>query len=199
MRCIKSLRGDFQLPIKIYIDQGHNPVNPNAGAEGQGLREQDLVYEIGVLLADLLRADGNFEVMLSRDTPDEIIGTSNASSLQIRVSEANAWPANFFISLHTNASTNPAASGTEALAYSRGSQGFVMGELITKWVSRLTGLQNRGVSLRPGLYVLRNTNMPATLAELGFITNPHDATLLSQQPDLFAEAIYRAILEYYGL
>jgi N-acetylmuramoyl-L-alanine amidase len=163
------------------------------------LREQDLVYEIGVLLADLLRANGNFEVMLSRNTPDEIIGTSNLTSLQIRVNEANSWPANFFISLHTNASTNPAATGTEALAYSRASQGYVMGDHITRWVSRLTGLRNRGVMLRPGLYVLRNTNMPAVIAELGFITNLHDATLLSQQPDLFAEALYRAILEYYGL
>ncbi|MGI6203363.1 MAG: N-acetylmuramoyl-L-alanine amidase family protein [Eubacteriales bacterium] len=187
------------MAIKIYIDQGHNPVNPNAGAEAHGLREQDLVYEIGVLLADLLRANGNFEVMLSRNTPDEIIGTSNLTSLQIRVNEANSWPANFFISLHTNASTNPAATGTEALAYSRASQGYVMGDHITRWVSRLTGLRNRGVMLRPGLYVLRNTNMPAVIAELGFITNLHDATLLSQQPDLFAEALYRAILEYYGL
>lgn len=35
------------MAIKIYIDQGHNPVNPNAGAEGNGLREQDVVYRIG--------------------------------------------------------------------------------------------------------------------------------------------------------
>lgn len=35
------------MSIKIYIDQGHNPVNPNAGAEGNGLREQDLVYTSG--------------------------------------------------------------------------------------------------------------------------------------------------------
>jgi N-acetylmuramoyl-L-alanine amidase len=187
------------LAIKIYIDQGHNPVNPNAGAEGNGLREQDVVYKIGVLLADMLRQNGNFEVKLSRNTPEEIIGTTNAESLRIRVNEANAWNANFFISLHNNASVNTSASGTEALAYSRASQGYVMGEYITQWVSRLTGLQNRGVTLRPGLYVLRMTEMPATLAELGFITNARDAALMSQQPELFAEGIYRAILQYYGL
>ena len=42
------------MAIKIYIDQGHNPQNPNAGAEGSGFREQDLTYEIGRLTADLL-------------------------------------------------------------------------------------------------------------------------------------------------
>ena len=35
------------MPVKIYIDQGHNPVNPNAGAEGNGYREQDIVYRVG--------------------------------------------------------------------------------------------------------------------------------------------------------
>ena len=36
------------MSIKIYVDQGHNPVNPNAGAEGNGLREQDITYKVGV-------------------------------------------------------------------------------------------------------------------------------------------------------
>ena len=39
------------MAYKVYIDQGHNPQNPNAGAEGNGYREQDLVYEIGRLTA----------------------------------------------------------------------------------------------------------------------------------------------------
>ena len=39
------------MAIKIFIDQGHNPNNPNAGAEGNGLREQDIVFRIGILLA----------------------------------------------------------------------------------------------------------------------------------------------------
>ena len=38
--------------MKIYIDQGHNPRNPNAGAEGNGLREQDITYKVGVELAE---------------------------------------------------------------------------------------------------------------------------------------------------
>ena len=43
--------------IKVFIDQGHNPTNPNAGAEGNGLREQDIVYEVGRRLAILLNAN----------------------------------------------------------------------------------------------------------------------------------------------
>jgi len=58
------------MATKIYIDQGHNPVNPNAGAEGNGLREQDLVFRIGIELAELLEDNGNFDVRLSRPTAD---------------------------------------------------------------------------------------------------------------------------------
>ena len=102
------------MSIKIYIDQGHNPVNPNAGAEGNGLREQDLVYTIGQELADLLRANGNFEVRLSRPTPNTQLGSSAATSLATRVQDANRWGADYFISLHTNAAASSAATGVEA-------------------------------------------------------------------------------------
>ena len=73
------------MAIKIYIDQGHNPQNPNAGAEGNGLREQDLTYKIGVELAALINANPNLEARLSRPTPETTLGTSNSTSLSARV------------------------------------------------------------------------------------------------------------------
>ena len=106
------------MSIRVYVDQGHNPVNPNAGAEGNGLREQDIVFEIGLRLADLLNESGNYEARLSRPTADTQLGTSTQTSLSARVNAANAWPADYFISLHCNASVNAEANGTEALVYS---------------------------------------------------------------------------------
>ena len=101
---------------KIYIDQGHNPSGVNTGAEGNGLREQDVTYAVGQELARLLRRSGNYEVRLSRNTPTEVLGSSNASSLRTRVQDANAWGADYFISIHTNRSTDPSAKGIEAYA-----------------------------------------------------------------------------------
>ena len=187
------------MSIKIYVDQGHNPVNPNAGAEGNGLREQDLVYTIGQELADRLRADPDFEVRLSRPTRDTLLGTSNATSLAARVSEANRWGADYFISLHTNAASSPSAGGSEAYVYARGTPAFGFAEDILTNLTNVTGLRDRGVQARPGLYVLRKTQMPATLVELGFITNPRDAALMRDEPGLFAEGIYRGIKEYTGV
>ena len=50
------------MPIRVFIDQGHNPQGVNAGAEGNGLREQDVTYVVGRALADMLREDPRFAV-----------------------------------------------------------------------------------------------------------------------------------------
>ena len=188
------------MPVKIYIDQGHNPSGFNTGAEGNGYYEQDLTYEIGRRLYNLLLTNPEFTPRLSRPTPETILGTSNSSSLTTRVNEANAWPADIFISLHNNAAENPSATGNEALVY--GPSAVVANDLAEKILEQLsltTGLRNRGIVNRPGLYVLKETEMPAVLVEMGFISNPNDADLLANSPYLFATGIYRGILDYYGL
>ena len=46
------------MAIKIFIDQGHNPTGHNTGAESFGVKEQDVTYQVGVYLADMLRSTG---------------------------------------------------------------------------------------------------------------------------------------------
>ena len=55
------------------------------------------------------------------------------------------------------------------------------------------------MKVRPGLYVLKNTAMPAVLVELGFITNPGDATIMRDNPELYAQGIYQGIVDYTGI
>lgn len=185
--------------MKIFIDQGHNPQNPNAGAEANGVREQDVTYVVGVELAALLRSNPFFEVRLSRNSPTEQLGTSNTSSLATRVNAANSWGADNFISLHCNASVNTSASGSEVYVYSDTSPAYPLGEDVLVGLHNATGLPNRGVRVNPSLYVLRKTTMPALLVEMGYLTNPVDAELLSTDPQSFARGIYNGMLNYFGL
>ncbi len=188
------------MAIKIYIDQGHNPSGFNTGAEGNGYYEQDITYEIGRRLYNLLLSNPEFEPRLSRPTPETILGTNNSTSLVERVNQANEWEADIFISLHNNAAENPRATGNEALVYGPGSTvARALGENILEQLTLTTGLRNRGIVYRPGLYVLKETEMPAVLVEMGFISNPDDADLLVNSPYLFSTGIYRGILIYYGL
>ncbi|MBC8535262.1 N-acetylmuramoyl-L-alanine amidase [Feifania hominis] len=186
------------MAIRIFIDQGHNPSGPNAGAEANGLREQDVNFNVGTYLAELLRTDPRFEVRVSRNTPTESLGTSNATSLAARVELANSWPADYFISIHSNANVNPAINGSEVYVYSEGSTAYYFGESILNAIVDIVGMKNNGLRVNPSLYVLRRTTMPAVLVELGYLTNAADAERLANDQVAFAYAIYMGILNYFG-
>ena len=188
------------MAIKIFIDQGHNPRDFNTGAEGNGFYEQDITFRIGLLLNNLFNSNPEFRSMLSRPEEDTVLGFSNASALRARVDMANDWGANLFLSLHTNASVNTLASGSECLIYDNSAiEALEVSLDILGQLSLITGLRNRGVVERPGLYDLRKTAMPAVVVEMGFISNEQDAELMAYSPNLFSEGIYRGVLQYYGL
>lgn len=186
--------------IKIYIDQGHNPTSyDNAGATGNGLYEQDLTFTIGILLAELLKEDGRFEVCLSRPTADTVLGTDNDSSLDARIKGAKDFGADYFISLHVNSYETASANGIEVYVANQNSVSYDFGSALLKGLISSTNLYNRGMKLGPELRVLKNATMPAALLEMGFISNSSDAALLSQSPKLFAQGIYNGILDYFDL
>jgi N-acetylmuramoyl-L-alanine amidase len=186
--------------IRIYIDQGHNPTSyHNSGASGNGLYEQDITFLIGCLLADLLRADGRFEVQLSRPNKSVVLGTDNKSSLMARVEGAAAFEADYLISLHTNSFEQDTANGIEVYAAEKTSESYVFGETLLAGLIASTNLKDRGMRLNPDLDILEFSTMPAVLVEMGFISNSTDAALMSEHPELFAKGIYNGILEYFGL
>lgn len=187
------------LAIRIFVDQGHNPSGFNAGAEGNGLREQDITYAVGAYLADLLAADPRFEVRTSRNSPTEVLGTSNATSLRERVNMANSWPADYFISIHVNSNTNPAINGSEVYVYRPDSVPYYLAQNILDEIVRRVGTKDNGVRINPGLYVLRRTNMPAVLVELAYISNTSDAQHLRDDQYQFAYGIYVGLLNYLEL
>ncbi len=186
------------MAIKIFIDQGHNPHTVNAGAEGFGLREQDITYNVGRYLAEILRTDSRFEVRTSRNSPEEILGTNNSTSLAARVEMANEWPADYFLSIHVNANTDPNINGTEVYVFQEYTQSYYLGEYILGSIVKRVKTKDNGVRVRPSLYVLRNVFMPAVLIELAYITNPQDAEKLRNDQYQFAFAIYEGLLEYFG-
>ena len=187
------------MPIRIYIDQGHNPYGFNAGAEGFGLREQDITYLVGAYLANILNADSRFTAITSRTSPDEILGYDTNSSLRTRTEQANQWGADYFLSIHTNANVNPAINGTEAYVYAVNTPSYELAVNIVNEIVRRLGPKNNGIYPRPSLYVLRRTNMPAVLIELAYLSNEGDAALLADKPYEFAYAIYVGLLNYLGL
>jgi N-acetylmuramoyl-L-alanine amidase len=186
------------MAIKIFIDQGHNPSGFNAGAEAFGLREQDITYNVGIYLANILNADPRFEARTSRTSPEQSLGYSSTSSLAERVRLATTWPANYFISIHCNSNENPEINGTEAYVYANYTQSYYLAERIVPAIVKRVGTRNNGIRINTSFYLLRNTKMPSVLVELAYLTNYEDSEKLRNDQYQFAYAIYEGILAYFG-
>lgn len=187
------------MAIKIFVDQGHNPTGHNTGAQNSGIYEQDITYNVGIYLAQMLRANPEFEVRLSRPTEQTILGTSNATSLKERVDMANNWPADYFISIHVNSNVNPNIEGTEVYVYKAYTESYYLAEHVLNGIVDVVGTKDNGVRINPSLYVLRRTRMPAILVELAYLSNFEDRQRLIDEQYAFAEGIYDGLLTYFGL
>lgn len=186
------------MAINIYIDQGHNPGNINAGASGNGVVESEVTYQVGMYLASLLYSDPRFEVRVSRRYPDTVLGFDQRSSLQLRVQQANDWPADYFISIHVNANINPEINGSEVYVHQKNTPSFWLAIEVLDSIVDVVGTKYNQVRENPSLFVLRETDMPAILVELAYLTNHEDAQKLLHEQFGFALAIYLGILNYLG-
>jgi N-acetylmuramoyl-L-alanine amidase len=152
----------------VVIDPGHGGVD-RGGIPGQAVPEKVMALDTARRLEVLLRAAGFRTVMTRRD--DTFI------SLPQRVAIANAQRDAVFISVHYNAAPRPAAEGFETYYYSKRSAKLAAAcysKIIQAWPGTPRGIRTRG------FYVIRKTNIPSVLVEPGFLTNPHEAALISQ-------------------
>lgn len=168
--------GTANAQWKICVDPGHGGSDP--GAVGNGQEEADNVLDTGLKFRDWMNLDTtdtsggtSFSVFMVRTTDTYV-------SLSGRTSYANANSVNRFMSIHNNGFGDPSANGIETFCYTSGSsfsfdlRNKVQAEAIAMWP-----LTNRG-NKTANFYVIRYTNMPAELHEMGFITNSTDASYL---------------------
>ena len=178
--------------MKIFIDPGHNFRGADSGAEGYGLKEQEVTFYIAEHLRDMLVSAGH-EVKMSRDNLTACLGRSEQESLAIRAKMANDWGADLFISIHCNSSKDGKGYGTEAFVVKRESVAGEYAEQIQNSIVKKLGTYDRDVKEYPW-YVLKHTNMPAVLVETAFINHPGDNELLRSRQAEFASAICDGIL-----
>lgn len=146
----------------IGIDPGHGGIDP--GAIGPtGIRESDIALEISLLLADNLREHG-YSVVLTR-LEDEAV------TLRDRVEMLNNAGCDLVLSIHINAYDNPEPNYISAWICGTGGQAEKVANTLISLLAAATGWPDGGVRVR-GFYVIRKTDAPAVLLELGFISNP---------------------------
>ena len=168
---------------KIYIDPGHSNVDP--GAVGYEV-ERDLNEKVSKFMNEYLLANYECETKVDPVSNNSLNAVANA---------ANAWGADLLVSNHFNAG---GGDGYEVLIYSEARR--ELGEIFNKHVKAI-GQNSRGVKLRPGLAVLRLSDMPAVLNEGAFVDNLKDIQDWNEDHELkkMGEAYAKAAAEYLNL
>lgn len=168
----------------VVLDPGHG--GHDVGATRYGIYERDIVMSVTKLLAS--RLAGKVDLKLTRYTNDYYPSLTERSWI------SNAHKTNLFVSIHVNASTSTAAYGAENFYY-RGTASVNLARKLQQNVVNTAGLRDRGIRFG-NLAVLRDTNAPAVLTELGFLSNSSDrAKLVSPYyQERFADALANGIL-----
>ena len=190
---------NFVKPHEIYdkivvIDAGHGGNDP--GANRQGIMEKDIDLAILLELKELFEnSKENIHVYYTR-TDD-----SNPTHEQ-RVGLANKVNADLFISIHNNSTKSgrvSSISGTEVM-FSKSQEGdFTSENLAALCMEELTlalNSRDRGLIDGDNIYIVKNSEVPVALVEIGFMTNKEELKLLNSKEyqKKAAEALYKAIV-----
>ncbi len=190
-------------PLKVALQVGHwqnsevpeelEGLKKNAGgAQGGGKYEWEVMLNIALLAADILRTHGiEVDVLPTTVPPD--------------------YYADAFIALHADGSTDPSVSGFKIASPRRdySGQSKILEEIMYEKYEEATGLaRDPNITSRMRGYYAFNWRRydhaihpmtPAVILETGFLTSPADRRILINNTEPVVQGIVAAVLRFLGL
>lgn len=172
---VEIFLSEFQ--VKVVIDPGHGGYDP--GATGySGSHEKDINLAVALEAGEILKSKG-IDVIYTRNSDNVSWSANVLNDLQTRCDIANKNNADYFISIHCDSYIpNKDANGTSIYYYSLNSEGAKLAAFMQKEITSDMGSVDRGIKTA-NYYVIKNTNCPSILIELGFLSNPQEDKLLT--------------------
>ena len=184
----ETKKSESKKNYTVCLDAGHGG-SDGGSTEGARIESQDTMRLVQVLQKEL--QDRGVTVVMTRETDDYV-------DLEKRVQIANDANADFFVSVHRNKGEG---YGMETWISSQPDEtAQVLGQnihdkLVEVGVQRDRGLKLGSQSGSGNYYVIRCSDMPACLVELGFVNNEVDNQNFDTKYEEYAAAIADGIEE----
>ena len=196
------------LPVTnkvIVIDAGHGI--PDEGAESKnGTSEAEINLSIAFKLQTLLEQSGA-TVILTRsdengiyDIDSKTLKQKKISDLKNRVKIGNNSSADAFVSIHLNKIQQSQYTGWQTFYKSSDEKSIKLAKSIQNNLNESMQKENNRVPMKlDSVYIIKNVEVPITIVECGFLSNPDEEKQLldDEYQNRLAWGIYSGIMDYF--
>ena len=197
------------LPVTnkvIVIDAGHGV--PDEGAESSnGISEAETNLNIALKLQSLLEQSGA-TVILTRsdenaiyDIDSKTLKQKKISDLKNRVKIGNESSADIFVSIHLNKIPQQQYYGWQTFYKSGNESSINLAKSIQNNLNEAIQRENTRVPMKlDTVYIMKNVEIPITIVECGFLSNPEEEKMLlnDEYQNKLAWGIYAGIVDYFN-
>lgn len=204
----ESATDALSVPISgkvVVIDAGHGGFD--AGASANGLSEKDINLSVAKYLKEYVSQGGGIAIMTrdsDKSTADSDFMGKNAkkSDLQNRKKLAETSEADVFVSIHMNKFEQERYRGAQVFYGTEPSDSKRLGEDIQAALIEVIDDGNTRTAKKTdsGIFILKHTLVPSVIVECGFLSNPDEAKLLSDEKykQKLAWAVYVGIVKFFN-
>ena len=196
------------LPVSgkvVVVDAGHGV--PDEGAEvGDGTTEAQTNLKIALKLQNLLEQSG-CTVILTRsdengiyDLDSKTLKQKKISDIRNRVKIGNESSADIFVSIHLNKIPQQQYNGWQTFYNKESEQGQKLAKLIQENLNEAIQKENKRVAAKiENIYIINNVEIPTSIVECGFLSNPQEKEqlLTDSYQNRLAWGIYNGIIDFF--
>ena len=189
----------------VVIDAGHG--SPDEGAESNnGTTEAQINLKIALKVQKLLEQTGS-TVILTRSDDNAIYDLDSKSLKQKKVSDiknrvkiGNESSADIFVSIHLNKIPQQQYYGWQCFYNSKNENSKMLAEQLQENLNESIQKENKRVAMNLNtVYIMKNVEIPISIVECGFLSNPEEEKQLQEDEyqNRLAWGIYNGITDYF--
>ncbi len=190
----------------VILDAGHG--SPDEGAESKnGVLEAPINLKITLKIQKLLESSGA-TVVLTRSDDNSIyeidaktISQKKVSDIHNRVKIGNNSSADIFVSIHLNKISESQYSGWQTFYKNEDENSKELATSIQNNLNQTISNNNeRTPHTLSSVYIMKNVEIPITIVECGFLSNPEEEAKLqtNEYQENLAWGIYNGIMDYFN-